>query len=108
MTVFSMLSFLMISQKLQPEVSIFGTKEANNMQMNVFGAVERGKISLTTYMAGKNCLQIGQRSFPGRLISSFDRFFAVFSNKGSIKAALDQSPAKDPERKIQPNDCVGA
>ena len=108
MTIFSSFSFLMTSQKLQPEVGIFGTKEANNMQMYVFGVVEHGKIPLTTNVSGKNHLQIGQGPFPGRLISCLDRFFAVFSNQGPIKTALDQSPAKDPEWKIQPDDCVGA
>jgi hypothetical protein len=108
MTVFPVVSFVMISQEFQPEFSIFGAKEANHMQMYVFGAIERGKISLTTNMSGKNRLQIGQRSFAGRLIFPFARFFTVFPDEHSIQTAFDQSRAKDPEGKIQPNDCVGA
>ena len=101
-------SFMMISQKFQPEVSIFGAKEPNEMQVYVFGAIEHGKISLTPHVSGKNCLQIGQRSFAGRLFFPFDRFFTVFSDEHSIQTTFDQSRAKDPERKIQPNDCIGA
>ena len=79
----------MTSNQLKPTFNFFWTSESNDMQMHVFGTIDCSKIPLPAHFSGEDSPKVVPCTLTSGLSSPFDWFFAFFSDKNSVEAALD-------------------